>query len=47
LFWPFVGPLLVFGLCGIISNLGPFQLIVGFLFWPIVGPYYFGICGIL
>jgi hypothetical protein len=23
-FWPFVGPLLVFGLCGIVSNPGPF-----------------------
>jgi hypothetical protein len=22
-FWPFVGPLLVFGLCGIVSNSGP------------------------
>jgi len=23
-FWPFVGPLLVFDLCGIVSNLDPF-----------------------
>jgi len=47
LFWPFVGPFLVFGLCGIVSNPGPFEPIVSFLFWLIVGSYYFGICGIL
>jgi hypothetical protein len=39
--------LLVFGLCDIVSNLSTFSLIVGFLFWLIVGLYYFGFCGIL
>jgi hypothetical protein len=28
-FWPFVGPLFVFGLCGFVSNQGLFQPIVG------------------
>jgi hypothetical protein len=28
------GPLLVFGLCGIVLNPGPFQLIVGSYFGP-------------
>jgi hypothetical protein len=36
LFWPFVGPLFVLGICGIVSNPSPSQPIVSFLFWPIL-----------
>jgi hypothetical protein len=40
LFWPFVGPLLKLGLCGIVSNPGPFQSIVDFHIWSIIGPLF-------
>jgi hypothetical protein len=40
LFWPFVSPLLTLGLCGIVSNPGPFRSIVGFHIWFIVGPLF-------
>jgi len=37
MFWRFVGPLLVFSLCGIVSNPGLFQSNVSFHIWSIVG----------
>jgi len=40
LFWPFVGPLLTFGLCGIVSNSSLFQSIVDCHIWSIVGPLF-------
>jgi len=30
----------IFGSCGIVSNPGPFQLIVGFYIWLIVSPLF-------
>ena len=39
--WPFVGPLFIFGICGIVSISCPFQPIVDFHhIWPIVGPLF-------
>jgi hypothetical protein len=40
LFWPFVGPLLTFCLCSIVSNPGPFQSIVDCHIWSIVDPLF-------